>query len=233
MQAGEQQPLLAEVGVIGEGTLTLLPPAAHEEEAEVEGVETLLGEIATLTVTEIRRDVHPQDAIHHLTEEAVGVAGVANGRRHRVRDQGVHRDAEDLATIDIVYLYIHCSSSYRLQTCCSARQNHVVQDVQILTMTLDQLFNRLYVHAFNCSWRISYSFTTLRPKLVGCLAQVSHQFYFNIVSSPCPRSNPEGPISDLRWCFWFQASGIPSNSCLYIITYQRHRHQYGRWTLEA
>jgi hypothetical protein len=135
MQAGEQQPLLAEVGVIGEGTPTLLPPVAHEEEVEVEGVETLLGETATLTVTEIRRDVRPQGAIHHLTEEVAGVPGVVNGRRHRVRDQGVHRDAEDLATIDIVYLYIHCSSSYRLQTFCSTRRNHVAQDVQILTRT--------------------------------------------------------------------------------------------------
>ena len=77
----------------------------------------------------------PAETARHLTEEAAGVAGVANGRRHRVRDQGVHRDAEDLATIDIVYLYIHCSSSYRLQTCCSARQNHIVHDVQILTRT--------------------------------------------------------------------------------------------------
>lgn len=68
---------------------------------------------------------------------------------------------------------------------------------------------------------------------VCCRAQVSHQLYLNIVSSPCPRSNPEGLITDLRWCIWFQASVIPSNSCLYIIKYQRHRHQYGRWTLEA
>lgn len=97
MQAGEQQPLLAEVGVIGEGTPTLLLPVAHEEEVVVvEGVETLLGEIATLTAIEIRRDVRPQDAIHPLTEEAVGVAEVVNDH-HRVRDQGAHRDAEVLA----------------------------------------------------------------------------------------------------------------------------------------
>lgn len=72
---------------------------------------------------------------------------------------------------------------------------------------------------------------------VCCRAQISHQLYFNIVTylphAHGPILIPEGLISDLRWCFWFQASGIPSNSCLYIIKYQRHRHQYGRWTLEA
>lgn len=101
MQVGEQRLLLAEVGVIGEGTPTLLLPVVHEEEVVLvlEGVETLLEEIATLTATEIQRDVCHQGAIHHLTEVAAGVVGVANGH-HQVRGQGAHRDAEDLVTTD-------------------------------------------------------------------------------------------------------------------------------------
>lgn len=178
MQAGEQQPLLAEVGVIGEGTPTLFPPVAHEEGVAVEGVETLLEEIATSTVTEIRTDVRPQGVIHHLTEEAAGVAGVANGR-HRVRDQGAHRDAGDLATIDTVYLYIHCSSSYRLQPHCSTRQNYVEDLINFsavctyMSLATDRLLN----------------ITTLRMSLCA----VSHKSPTNNIStSYLPHAH--GPI---------------------------------------
>ena len=104
MEDGERQPPSAEVEVIGEVTQTLLPPVVHEEEAGEEA-ETSLEEIAISIATGNRTDVRPQGVIHHLTEEAGVVAGAGNGRR-RVRDQGAHRDAEDLATIDVVFSYL-------------------------------------------------------------------------------------------------------------------------------